>query len=90
MKSIKIVLLFIVLFCSFGLVAQGEKTSKKSDSSANVELNKFIVQNNQLEKQRLEDSISKANLEAEISLLKTTDNLKKETLIIAVIQIAKD
>lgn len=82
MKSLKlIVLLFLFFFYASIAVAQQDAVKKKPDTTANVELNKFIAQNNELEKQRISDSIKKVKLEAEIGQLKTTDNLKKEALV---------
>ncbi len=83
MKIIKIaVIQLIILLSTLNSFAQKEQVIKKnSDTTATVELNKFIAQNIEIEKQRLKDSVSKIKLQAEINQLKTTDNLKKADLI---------
>lgn len=61
--------------------AQSQLNSKKQDDSLNTSLLKEYDKKLKLiEQQRINDSISKAELELQLSRLKTTDNLKKDEL----------
>lgn len=80
MKSLK-----FFLFSFF--VLSGSITFAQEDSSATLKdsLNLVLLENynkrlQEIERQRVEDSIKKEELSREISALKTTDNLKKEEL----------
>ena len=81
MKQIKITIVFLLLLFTAQIsFAQSDSTNKKNDSlnaAKLVEFNKRIIQ---IEEQRIADSVTKAELETQISSLKTTDNLKKEEL----------
>ncbi len=88
MKFIKTLLIaFVLVFATQTTLAQKDSTSKKTDSlnkktdSLNaVKFENYSKKIAEIEKQRQADSIQKAELENEISSLKTTDNLKKDEL----------
>lgn len=60
--------------------AQTDSVNKKNDSLNAAKLTEYNRRIAQVEEQRIADSVKKADLEAQINLLKTTDNLKKEEL----------
>ena len=75
-----VILVVILLFCSASY-AQTDSIYKINDSinaSAWGDYDKKIAE---IEQQRIADSIKKAELESQLKLLKTTDNLQKEELI---------
>ncbi len=80
LKSLFQFFLCLLLFCGANAFAQKDSASKKVDSQNVAILNSFNQNQEQVEQQRLADSIQKAELEAQIASLKTTDNLKKEEL----------
>lgn len=57
-----------------------DSINKKNDSLNTIILQKFNERQQEIEKFRVADSITKSNLEKEINSLKTTDNLKKQEL----------
>ena len=58
MKSIKLLLLLLLSFFSNAIVlAQDNNSKKESDTTTTIQLNKFIAQNQELEKLRIEDSL---------------------------------
>jgi small-conductance mechanosensitive channel len=80
MKTLRTLLVFLVLSTTCLSHAQTDSIQKVSDS-----INAFILQDYQkkideIENLRIADSIKKVALETELNSLKTTDNLKKEEL----------
>lgn len=86
-------IIFLILFFIFGqqnLYGQNKDTTgqahqkdsinQKNDSLNTIILQKFNKKQEELEKLRIADSITKARLVAEISSLQTTDNFKKQDL----------
>lgn len=67
-------------FITHVLTAQADTLRKKSDSLNEAILSDYNKKLEQIEKQRVADSITKVNLELQLNALKTTDNLKKEEL----------
>ncbi len=57
-----------------------DSINKNNDSLNTIILQKFNKKQQEIEKLRIADSITKSNLEKEINSLKTTDNLKKQDL----------
>ena len=85
MKKIKLI---VILLC-FSFIAQSQVDSiavKDSintflkDSADTYVLEGYNAKMAKIEKQRINDSIKKTDLEAQINALKTTDNLKKDEL----------
>lgn len=77
----KIITALVVLMClNGGIYAQKDSTAKKRDSLNALILEDYNKRINEIEKQRVADSVKKAELESQLSSLKTTDNLKKEEL----------
>lgn len=75
-------LLFLILsFYTVSAIAQNDTTIKKKDSTDNYILEQYNNKIAKIEVQRINDSIKKATLEAQINSLKTTDNLKKDELL---------
>jgi len=75
----------VLFFCAFLAVvqtslAQKDSAAKINDSVNAVLLNNYSKKITEIEQQRVEDSIKKANLESQINDLKTADNLQKESL----------
>ena len=75
----------ILFFCTFLIVAQicvaqKDSAAKTNDSMNAVLLNDYSKKLNEIEQQRVDDSIKRADLESQINALKTTNNLQKETL----------
>lgn len=60
--------------------AQTDSISAAGDSSSSAAFVEFRNRLAEIERQRLIDSVKKAELEVQLSSLKTTDNLKKEEL----------
>ena len=60
--------------------AQADSTLREKDSIDNYVLEQYNKKIEQIEQQRINDSIKRAELESKINDLKTTDNLKKEEL----------
>lgn len=69
----------ICLLFSIMAIAQTDSL-KKVDSTNTVLLKQYDAKLKLIEEQRISDSIKKAELELQLSQLKTTDNLKKEEL----------
>lgn len=69
----------ICLLFSIKAIAQTDYLTK-ADSTNTVLLKEFDTKLKLIEEQRITDSIKKAELEVQLSQLKTTDNLKKEEL----------
>ncbi len=74
------ILIALFLFC-FASYSQTDSIHKIIDSINASALVNFNRKNAELEQQRITDSIKKAELEFQLKLLKTTDNLQKEELI---------
>ena len=72
----------LLLLCSYNVKSQTDTITVNKDS-VNTEIlknyNKRIVE---IEQQRVEDSIKKADLENQLNSLKTTDNIQKEELLL--------
>ncbi len=81
MKTILNFLLIIVAVFSFsGIIAQEDSTAIKFDSVNIAALKEYKIKLSKIDKQRVDDSIKRKQLEVEIRALRTTDNLKKENL----------
>ncbi|MEM0518411.1 MULTISPECIES: mechanosensitive ion channel family protein [Aequorivita] len=81
MKQFKKCLPFLGIIFSIALGYSQEDTASVKKDSVNIALlENYNKRLSEIEKQRVEDSINKSNLEAQINALKTTDNLKKEEL----------
>lgn len=81
MKQIKITIAcLLLLFALQKSFAQTDSASKQSDSLNTAKLEQYNQRIKEIEKQRMADSVKKAELEAQINLLQTTDNLKKAEL----------
>ena len=63
-----------------GQAEKKDSINKNNDSLNTIILEKFNTKQEELEKLRIADSITKARLVAEINSLQTTDNLKKQDL----------
>ena len=94
-KKMKKVLSITFIMCSFifgwqnvysqiidttGQSQRKDSINKNNDSLNTIILKKFNTKQEEMEKLRIADSITKARLVAEISSLQTTDNLKKQDL----------
>ena len=87
MKKIKTLFLICFLTLSTCFYANAQDDSLKNqdsialqDSASIVIQDKFTKKIEEIEQQRLADSVKKAELELQINSLQTTDNLKKEEL----------
>ena len=89
-KIISITLLAVMIFWAGGSLsaqkdtaislAQKDSLAKENDSINSAILQNFNKKLNEIEQQRISDSITRANLEKQIGSLQKTDNLKKEEL----------
>jgi len=70
----------LIILSSASAQPQTDTSSVNNDSINASILANYNQQLQQIEQQRLADSVKKAELEMELSSLKTTDNLKKEEL----------
>lgn len=70
----------LIILSSASAQPQTDTSSVNNDSINASILANYNQQLQQIEQQRLADSVKKAELEIELSSLKTTDNLKKEEL----------
>ncbi len=77
---IRIALTIAILLLSLSGFAQTDSIAQKNDSINAAVLDAYNQRIAQIEQQRLNDSIKKAELEAQLKSLKTADNLKKEDL----------
>ena len=68
---------------SWSITSYGQTDSlvQKNDSINNIALQEYNQKLVEVEQQRIADSIKKAELESQLSKLKTTDNLQKEELL---------
>lgn len=81
MRFIKTAIVCIVLFSpGNNLFAQEDSLNQDNDSLNTIILRDYTRKIDEIEEQRMHDSVQKAGLEAELKSLKTTDNLKKEEL----------
>ncbi len=79
--DLRSIILIVVLFMVRGTVfAQADSTEKKMDSLNAVMLQEYNKKMNEINQQRVIDSMQQVKLEQELSSLKTTDNLRKEEL----------
>ncbi len=78
---IKLVSLFLFLIPSI-TYGQTDSLTQVDDSINRVVLQEYQLKLEEVEKQRLADSLKKAELEIQLRKLKTTDNLQKEDLIL--------
>src|SRR5690625_2950200 len=69
-----------LLFFTENLFSQEDSLAVKNDSINIVLLENYNLRLQEIEKQRIQDSLKKEELYREIEALKTTDNLKKEEL----------
>ena len=69
-----------MLAWSISSYGQTDSWAQKNDSINNIALHEYNQKLAKAEKQRVEDSIKKAELESQLLILKTTDNLQKEEL----------
>lgn len=82
MKNIHMKNLFILCCLLWSTVPYAQQDSIQTQDSLNTaKLAAYNAKLMRIEAERVEDSIKKVALEAEISSLKTTDNLKKEDLL---------
>lgn len=79
-KVTTLVVCAILLLASASVIAQKDNLAQKSDSSNALILNEYSKNIAAIELQRIQDSARRAELEFQLSSLKTTDNLKKEEL----------
>lgn len=72
-----------MLLLSFSIASYGQTDSlaQKNDSLNIIVLQDYYQKLKEVEKQRIDDSIKKTELESQLLLLKTTDNLQKEDLL---------
>lgn len=70
-----------MLAWSIASYGQTSSLDQKNDSINKVALQEYNQKLVEVEQQRIEDSIKKAELESQLSKLKTTDNLQKEELL---------
>ena len=82
-KNFRNVLQGLFLLCGMNLFTYGQTDSLalKNDSINNANLLEYDRKLAEVEKERLADSLKKAELEAQLLKLKTTDNLQKIDLI---------
>jgi hypothetical protein len=78
LRKISTMLLFSFSIASYG---QTDSLVQSNDSLNNIALHEYNQKLAEVEKQRVEDSIKKAELESQLLKLKTTDNLQKEELL---------
>jgi small-conductance mechanosensitive channel len=80
-------IIFFIVFAFISQLALGQKPASdslakpKSDSLNTVMLNEYNTKLQEIEEQRAEDSLKKAELESKLSSLSTVDNFKKEELL---------
>ncbi len=77
-QASKLILLLLFFTISY---AQVDTVSIKSDSTNAVALQDYNRKLQEIEQQRIVDSIRKAELESQLIKLKTTDNIQKEELL---------
>ena len=75
------ILIVAILLCGLLTSAQKDSTNQINDSVQAEILQNFNDKLIQIEMQRVADSIKKADLEAQLNSLKTTDNLQKQELV---------
>ena len=85
MKKFKLItILFLYAFTVLGqndsLIVKDSLNNYIKDSTEAYVLEEYNAKMDKIEKQRINDSIKKAELKAQIDALKTTDNLKKDEL----------
>ncbi len=81
MKNIKIIVACLAfIFATQISFAQKDSLKQKDDSLNEILLSDYNKKLAEIEKQRKGDSVQRAELQEQISSLKTTDNLKKEEL----------
>ncbi len=73
-------LIIVAVFSFSSSFAQEDSTAIKIDSVNLAALQEYKLKLSHIDKQRIEDSIKRKKLEAQIQSLRTTDNLKKENL----------
>ena len=79
--DLKGIILMVVLLMVKGTVfAQADSSDKKMDSLNAAMLQEYNKKINEINQQRVIDSMQQVKLERELSSLKTTDNLRKEEL----------
>lgn len=71
----------LMLACSIASYGQTDSFVQNNNSSNNIVLQEFNQKLVAVEKQRIADSVKTAELELQLSKLKTTDNLQKEELL---------
>jgi len=76
----KIIPMFMLAW-SIASYGQTSSLDQKNDSINKVALQEYNQKLVEVEQHRIEDSIKKAELESQLSKLKTTDNLQKEELL---------
>ncbi|EPR66423.1 mechanosensitive ion channel family protein [Cyclobacterium qasimii] len=82
-KIFRSALPFVLLLCGVAWVSFGQtdSLSQYNDSINNANLLEYNKRLAEVEKERVADSLKKAELEAQLLELKTTDNLQKKDLI---------
>jgi len=76
----KLIPMFLLAW-SIASYGQTDSLVQKNDSINNIVLQEYNQKLVEVEQQRIADSIKKAELESQLSKLKTTDNLQKEELL---------
>jgi len=76
----KLIPMFL-LALSIASYGQTDSLVQKNDSINNIALQEYNQKLVEVEQQRIADSVKKAELESQLSKLKTTDNLEKEELL---------
>ncbi len=71
----------LLLFCVVAAHAQNDSLVVNADSLNAIAIREYHQKLAEVEKQRLTDSVKKAELEAQLAKLQTADNLDKESLL---------
>ena len=72
----------LLLLCCYNLKSQTDTITVNKDSVNTEILKNYNKRIAEIEQQRVEDSIKKADLENQLNSLKTTDNIQKEELLL--------
>lgn len=79
-SKIKLILLIVFTLVAKGIGAQTDTLSQKNDSLSSLILQNYNKKIATIEERRLQDSLRREELQAQLNSLRTTDNLKKEEL----------
>lgn len=82
MNTLKIsVLLILIQFSGVTIFAQTDSVNHSIDSVQRAVMQELTSKLDEIEQQRIDDSIQKAKLESRLEMLSTSDNLEKEDLL---------